>query len=149
MSEQRDSAGFLYQIGDTLTHRGVPSGENGEAGFRLFVLERMYEEHTGGVLRRYCCRVIGVSEGKVDLHGKCQDFDEVELCPLPNATDSTIPGEFLPLAIDLGRAYLHALAEKERLVAQCDFDGAAALRERVEIFKRRLETAASELLRPA
>ena len=144
MSEQRDAAGFLYQIGDTLTHRGLPAGENGKAGFRLFVLERMYEECPGGSLRRYCCRVISANDGKVDLYGRCQHFDEVELCPLP-VEEEEMPAEFRPLAANLGLAYRYALGEINRLRAEADLDGAAAMRKQIDRFKTKLLSAAKEL----
>jgi len=146
MSEQRDSAGFLYQIGDTLTHRGVPPAENGEAKFRLFVVERIYEERSGGTLKQYYCRVIAVSESKTQIHGDLAYFNEVELCPLPETVDGTTPKEFQPLLRLLERTYRYAIEERIRLINQQDFDGAAALRERTANFWETLRAAAKELM---
>lgn len=84
MAEERDTAGFLYRIGDTLTHRASLVEPACRKPQRLFVVERRYQECPGGVQRHYCCRLVS-SDYSNAIKPDFMLFNEEELCPLPPA----------------------------------------------------------------
>ena len=89
MSEERDSLGFLYRIGDTLAHRAELVAPASRRPSRLFVVERIQQECPGGVQRSYICRPVRAEFGTANVMAEYVRFNEVELCPLPPPVKDT------------------------------------------------------------
>lgn len=75
-------ADFLFNIGDTLTHKGLLTADGSSKLLRLFVVSRTREECPGGVQNHYICRAVNPGFHPA-VRADLERFNEVELTPLP------------------------------------------------------------------